>query len=143
MFGFVSRYLHRRRIRRTARRVGARLRRDYGARGPYTQGQVETAAQRVGVPNAYLIYAYVLFMEQDAFAATAPELGALDAEALRQEAADTCFNGDAGFEPSDAIAYGGTGASSGWGDSGGYGAHGDPGGFGGGGGGGDGGGGGM
>ena len=55
-----------------ARRLGPRLRADYGARATYTQQQIEASARRAKLPAGHIRLGYAGFMSDSAFAALHP-----------------------------------------------------------------------
>jgi hypothetical protein len=53
--------------RKYARRLGPRLRRDYGASEHYTPGQIKAAITSCQLPPRYISFGYAAFMSEDAF----------------------------------------------------------------------------
>jgi hypothetical protein len=53
--------------RRYAKRLGPRLRHDYGGGGEYSVGQIRTAMQRCRLPLRHIKLAYAAFMTEEAF----------------------------------------------------------------------------
>jgi hypothetical protein len=53
--------------RKYARRLGPRLRRDYGASEHYTTGQIKAAVMSCQLPPRYISFGYAAFMSEDAF----------------------------------------------------------------------------
>jgi hypothetical protein len=53
--------------RRFAKRLGPRLRHDYGGGGEYSVGQIRTAMQRCRLPLRHITLAYAAFMSEETF----------------------------------------------------------------------------
>src|SRR5580698_5919463 len=59
--------------RKYARRLGPRLRRDYGASKYYTPGQIKAAVKACDLPEQYLSFGYAAFLPEEAFRTSAPD----------------------------------------------------------------------
>ncbi len=84
-------------VRRYLKALPRKLYQDYGHRGPYTPGQVESTLRRykVSSPDCWP-YALAIFCDQETLRQARREMGP-DHEALRREVAATCFGGDDDF----------------------------------------------
>ena len=69
--------------RRYARRLGPRLRRDYGGGGEYTAGQIRTARQKCRLPLRYINLGYAAFMDEETFRSVADKEDWPSYESLR------------------------------------------------------------
>ncbi len=136
MLGILRTIRKRHAIRRYMAVLPAQLRKDFGHRGPYTPGQVESAIVRSGrVSSAFLPYAIAIFCDAEVLKTLKLE-GFEDHNlgALRSEVADRYFDGDVSFEARDVGRlfgeHGGQSAGdhAGASDGGGHGGHGDGGG---------------
>jgi hypothetical protein len=64
-------------------RLGPQLRRDYGASGEYTLGQIRTPVKKCRLPAAYLSIGYAAFLSEQVFRAVADSSYQDDYAALR------------------------------------------------------------
>ncbi len=109
MLGILRTIRKRHAIRRYMAVLPAQLRKDFGHRGPYTPGQVESAIVRSGrVSSAFLPYAIAIFCDAEVLKTLKLE-GFEDHNlgALRSEVADRYFDGDVSFEARDLDVFSG------------------------------------
>ena len=97
-------------IKRYLKALPRKLYQDYGHKGPYTPGQVESTLRRykVSSPDCWP-YALAIFCDRESLERMRHERG-LDHEALRREVGATYFDGDGDFTTEDVARH--------WGDAG-------------------------
>ena len=101
-----SNFTRRRIIKKYARTLGALLKRRYGRAKAYTPGQVKTTVDNSRLPANDICIGYAMYLGQIDFDRIHRELGKqCDYQAMRQEIADVCFDGDSQFTVAQAIAY--------------------------------------
>ena len=69
-------------MRKYARLLGPRLRRDYGASEHYTIGQISAAVKKCGLPLGHIAFGYAAFLPEETFKQTAGGVG--DYQSLRR-----------------------------------------------------------
>lgn len=80
---WIARMRLRSAARRYARRLGPRLRHDYGAGERYTPGQIRTAAARCKLPARFLCIGFAAFLPEEVYRATVDQAFKDDRAALR------------------------------------------------------------
>jgi hypothetical protein len=135
MIGFLRALRKRRTIRNYIRKLGPDLRRNHGSRRYYTPEQVRRSAHNTGVDMHDLCYAYSAYCSPADFDNYHQQTGEpCDYDAMRQEVADVCLDGNSSFDAADLYAASDPHSGETSGDAGGDGGHASGGGDGGGGG---------
>lgn len=112
---WISKFQRRSAIKKYALKLGPMLRQRYGASETYSAGQVKLTVEFTGLPSKYIHYGYAIYLSMEDFDTIQPELDQpCNYLATRQEIADVCFSGDAGFSVRRAISYGASGGNVGW-----------------------------
>jgi len=81
---WIARMRLRSAARRYARRLGPRLRQDYGASERYTPGQIRTAAAKCKLPARFLCIGFAAFLPEEVYRATVDQAFNDDHAALRK-----------------------------------------------------------
>lgn len=113
--GILMNFGKSRAIKKIAKRLPPFLVSSYGYSEVYTPGQVGTAIESTGCNSDYIDHAYAMFCDETAFS----EVSSADFDALHQEVADSCFDGNGSFNFSDTMSFSGGNGDFGGGDGGG------------------------
>lgn len=113
LINWIEGLFRRQGIKTYARALGPLLQKRYGRRDAYSAKQILKTSEEARLPPAYICYGLALFLFRDDFDRVHEERGELcDYDAMRQDIADACFDGDTNFSTDDAVTYGETHASS-------------------------------
>ncbi|MCP4695871.1 MAG: hypothetical protein GY862_03325 [Gammaproteobacteria bacterium] len=107
--GILIKMAKSRAIKKIAKKLPSFLVSGYGGGEFYTYGQVNTAMKETGCNEKFIDHAYAMFCDRENFS----EISTADYDALHEQVAEICFNGDSNFNAASFSSEFGGGADGG------------------------------
>jgi hypothetical protein len=102
--GIIERFKKRRALKAYVKVLPPLLKKRYGRHKKYTKGQIQRTVEASGLNEKYLYYAWAMYASRDNFEKLSESMNLPgDYDKLRQEIADSHFEGDVGFTIHDAL----------------------------------------